>query len=342
MTVDLESLIQREKEIREKVNLIERLHKTCQLAELGLEPPILNEMRYLARALADVLFYEKGSPEHVKALQHAEHAARCAVNDSIDILISFIKASNSRIKTEYPSFHIATSPFGESLIVCLAAMLRIEPKVVSSRQNRELRDQIYHDLAQDTDTLKQISDFALLIPQIEAVAQREHIGYQKYAIQTLDPGWLANQIRAALSAEDPETYLYFELQPKYRVDGDTRHLIGAELLARLSVTGNIISPAYFIAVAEATGQIANIGALALESAATLLRNNPDLPSLSVNVSPVELLQPEYSRRAADLLASHHDITSKLELEITESSAVNDSAGFEHLKTLANKGVKNSD
>ena len=94
--------MEKAKGIREKVNIVESLHKTCQLSALGLIEPILNELRYLARALSDVVYYEAHSKEYADALQAADHAANVAINDAIDILVTYIKVALKKIEAGYP------------------------------------------------------------------------------------------------------------------------------------------------------------------------------------------------------------------------------------------------
>ncbi len=343
MTDNLQKLAEREKSIRAKINTLEGLHKACQLSAIGLAEPILNESRYLARALADVLYFDKGTPEYMAALQNAEHAARCAINDAVDILLTYVKAGIARIQHDYTTFDLPTSEFGEDFVRALRAMERVGAKVVSSRRAREDRDAIYQQLAEQKEDLACLSEFALLMPRMEAVAQRVHLDKAGSTSGEKNPGsrWLADQMAAGLSAGSEDVRFSLVIQPKYELsDTGDAACIGAEALTRLHVRGSEISPGRFIPLAEATGQIREIGTFALRNTLRVLKEHPEIPSVSVNVSPVELLDTEYADRVLDLIAAElGGACGRLELEITENAAINDLESFRHLSKLADAGVR---
>lgn len=341
MVTDTDCLVQREKTIRDKVNTLEGLHKTCQLSAIGLSEPILNESRYLARALADVLFHDRGSDPYLAALQNAEHAARCAINDAIDILITFVKSSLTRIEKDYTKYNLATSTFGEQFIATLEAMEQIGDKVVTSRQSRDDRDAIYQELADHKAELTTISEFALQLPRIEALARQIHY-------DQVDPNdqknqgtaWIADKLAEALNNPANGAVLSIAIQPKYEISSSgSQTCIGAEALTRFSVSGSSISPATFIPIAEQTGLISQLGRFALAQTLSILKAHPELSSISVNVSALELLDSEYSSNVIAMAeAELGEAKNRLELEITESAAINDQASFHHLEKLAQAGI----
>lgn len=341
MANDTDCFSRREKAIRDKVNTLEGLHKTCQLSAIGLSEPILNETRYLARALADILYFDQGSESYITALQHAEHAARCAINDAVDILVTFVKSALTRIEKDYSRYCLATSGFGNQYVEALVALEQIGDKVVTSRQSREDRDSIYKELADQKSELALISDFALQLPRIEAIARQKHTGVVESGPLT-DHGahWIAGKIAQALNKDAGDACLSVSIQPKYQVGAIPPLCIGAEALMRFQVAGSDISPSSFIPVAEQTGLIAQIGFFALRSTLKILKAHPELKSVSVNVSPLELLDSEYSTKVIALVVEElGSVGGRLELEITESAAINDLESFHHLEALSKAGIR---
>lgn len=342
MATNTDCMAPREKAIRDKVNTLEGLHKTCQLSAIGLSEPILNESRYLARALADVLYHERGSELYLASLQNAEHAARCAINDAVDILITFVKSSLTRIEKDYSKYSLATSTFGEQFVATLEAMEGIGDKVVASRQSRDDRDAIYQELADQKDELSLISEFALQLPRIEALARQVHYDQSGSGDQQNEGlTWVADKLAEALKNESSGAVLSIAIQPKYEICADgIPTCIGAEALTRFSVAGSAISPATFIPIAEKTGLISQLGLFALGETLRILKAHPELRSISVNVSALELLDSEYSSKVIAMVnAELGEEKGRLELEITESAAINDLESFHHLEKLIHAGIR---
>lgn len=334
-----ENLQSRTKAIQGKVNLLEGLHKTCQLSELGLLEPVLNEARYLSRALSDVLFhYGENQDEVNRHLATAELAVHSGINDAVDILVTFVKTTLSKLEQDYPSFNIAVSAYGDEFLNALRAIQEIDKIVVVSRQQRHDRVKIYQSLA-DTDKaglLKIISDFALKLAEIEAVAQRT----EKSATDPHEKNdqYLSAHMRTALRGDDPNVQFHMYLQPKYQrnVAGDI--CVGAEALIRLQVDNHLVPPNLFIVVAERTKIIAPLGKWVLGKASETLSKHPQIPRVSVNVSAIELLSPNYCAEVKELLTGSGVAPSKLELEITERMVMNDDQSYHHLKQLGEVGV----
>ncbi len=121
-----------------------------------------------------------------------------------------------------------------------------------------------------------------------------------------------------------EGQLLIHLQPQ--VD-DQGQITGAEALMRWPCAdGSWVSPAEFIPVAEHSGQIVEIGRLALHQAcATLSRwqANPRLAGLpiSVNLSPHHLRQGRLLDEVRGLLSEYGVDPSVLQIEVTESVMV---------------------
>lgn len=330
-----EEIIKRAKAIQGKVNLLEGLHKTCQLQLIGLSEPILNESRYLARALSDVLYnWDSQNGEIAKNLATAELAVHSGINDAVDILITHVKSTLVNLETAYKDFEIATSSFGDDYIAALEAINEVDKLVVNSRKNRTDRVEIYSKLA-DVDQssfLDTISDFALKLPQIEAIAQRD-------GAATEPSDGLMPYLLTALDGKSETTYFTIYLQPKYERKADGDKCIGAEALLRFSAEGNQLPPQQVISYAEQNQLITRIDMMVLRKALNILKDNPDIPSISVNVSAFDLLLPDYSDQVLEMISEVSGDPKRLELEITEGTVINDESSFMHLQKISKTGVR---
>ncbi|MYM65472.1 EAL domain-containing protein [Pseudoduganella sp. FT55W] len=137
--------------------------------------------------------------------------------------------------------------------------------------------------------------------------------------------------------------VYLDYQPK--VDAASGKLLGFEALARWQRPGiGLVSPVDFIAIAERTGLIPELGAMLLERAchqiaAWRLAYGDCLP-VAVNVSPMQLLNQGFPQLVERLLRESGIPPSSLTLEITESAAVDNLADTQHqLQQLRALGVE---
>ncbi|MFM9083378.1 MAG: putative bifunctional diguanylate cyclase/phosphodiesterase, partial [Actinomycetota bacterium] len=107
------------------------------------------------------------------------------------------------------------------------------------------------------------------------------------------------------------------------VDVDLGLVVGFEALMRWRREGAPVSPAEFIPVAEDTGTIVPLGTWALRDALARLRGWIDdgtcKPSttMSVNVSPRQLNDPQFVQTVVDALAATGVSADQLWLEVTE-------------------------
>ncbi|MBB3137987.1 diguanylate cyclase (GGDEF)-like protein [Rhizobium pisi] len=123
------------------------------------------------------------------------------------------------------------------------------------------------------------------------------------------------------------------------VSASTGAITGLEALARWrTATGNI-SPEIFIPLAERCGLIDALGAHMLKTSIEHARSWPDL-ALSVNVSPIQLCNPEFAAEVISLLQELDFDPHRLTLEITEGVLITnpDQArrSIDHLKRV---GIK---
>ncbi|EJZ23203.1 bifunctional diguanylate cyclase/phosphodiesterase [Rhizobium sp. Pop5] len=123
------------------------------------------------------------------------------------------------------------------------------------------------------------------------------------------------------------------------VSASTGAVTGLEALARWrTATGNI-SPEIFIPLAERCGLIDALGAHMLKTSIEHARNWPDL-ALSVNVSPIQLCNPEFAAEVISLLRELDFDPHRLTLEITEGVLItNPDQARRSIDQLKRVGIK---
>lgn len=139
-----------------------------------------------------------------------------------------------------------------------------------------------------------------------------------------------------------------ELRMHYQpiVDMESGRPIGLEALMRWFVDGKSVPPAAFIPIAEETGLIVPMGALALREATAFLascrerHHGLDL-SMSVNLSPRQLREPGLLDTVREAIAVAGIPAEALTVEITESAILESGVGLvdETLAQLRAMGVE---
>lgn len=132
---------------------------------------------------------------------------------------------------------------------------------------------------------------------------------------------LEADLRTAIANDEFEPFF----QPK--VDFRTGAICGAEALVRWRrADGSLVSPGLFIPMAEHIGLISSIGDTVLRKscieAAAWMRSGFEC-KVAVNVSPLQLEEPNFAEKVLIALREASLPPGRLELEITESLAVND-------------------
>ncbi len=131
--------------------------------------------------------------------------------------------------------------------------------------------------------------------------------------------YLVAELRRVLDDEEL-TVVY---QPIYDMDGNVRALEG---LARWhDANGGPVSPAEFIPIAENVGLIDQLGSWVLERACRQITEwsatYDELPRVSINVSTLQLRNPDFVRSIAHLMERYPAAQGQLCLELTESVLV---------------------
>ncbi len=123
-------------------------------------------------------------------------------------------------------------------------------------------------------------------------------------------------------------------------------ILGMEALIRWNQDGRgLLPPDDFIRLAEDTGAILAIGRWVLREACSgpAASLPPEAggrpPFVSVNISPIQLIQIDLARDVADILAESGLEPSRLVLEITETSLLDDTVALRKLRALKKLGVR---
>jgi diguanylate cyclase (GGDEF)-like protein/PAS domain S-box-containing protein len=152
---------------------------------------------------------------------------------------------------------------------------------------------------------------------------------------------LENRLRGALEAGQ------FVLHYQPKVDTKTRALVGLEALIRWNDPElGLVPPGKFIPLMEETGIILQAGRWALKRAVTDIQSwrakGYAASRVAVNVSQVQLRQPDFVQSVLQALEGFGDTEPLLDLEITESMVMqNLDATVQALQTLRGAGVETS-
>jgi diguanylate cyclase (GGDEF)-like protein len=145
---------------------------------------------------------------------------------------------------------------------------------------------------------------------------------------------LEEEIRAAIEADEFVPFF----QPLISLE--TGDLNGFEVLARWrSPTRGIVEPAEFIEVAEQSGQIGSLSMRVMEKALLEAKEWPAELKLAVNISPIQFRDPRLAERIIKLLTETGFPARRLEVEITESSLMEDrDQALTIVQSLRNNGI----
>ncbi len=125
-------------------------------------------------------------------------------------------------------------------------------------------------------------------------------------------------LRKALSLDE------FLLHYQPVVDSRSEEIVSFEALVRWNSSEHgFVSPVKFIPLAEETRLIVPIGKWVLRQACMEARMWPEHIKVNVNVSPEQLLEPDFHQDVVDCLAASGLRPERLEIEVTESIFLRD-------------------
>lgn len=151
---------------------------------------------------------------------------------------------------------------------------------------------------------------------------------------------LSLETRLRNAIEQDEFLLHY--QPK--VEMKTGKVVGFEALIRwMGTDGKLIPPGLFIPLLEETGMIVEVGKWVMETAAAQYAEwaarGLSPPRIAVNVSPLQLGQPDFVRVVEGVLTTFPHWSAGIDLEITESVLMSDLGGnVEKLRQAREAGL----
>jgi diguanylate cyclase (GGDEF)-like protein/PAS domain S-box-containing protein len=196
---------------------------------------------------------------------------------------------------------------------------------------------IYPDNAGDIDGLLKHADAAMY--------QAKQAGRSTYRFFSAEMNRVSEERLAfstALRNAIVQDALRLHYQPQVRADG---RLYGVEALARWSdpVLGEV-PPSKFIPLAEEYGLIELIGTWSLREAcrqvAAWRRNGVDVPSVSVNLSPINFQNGDLATLVGEVIAENGLSPDMLMLEVTEGVVMSEhSTAVETMEKIRKSGVQ---
>jgi len=149
-------------------------------------------------------------------------------------------------------------------------------------------------------------------------------------------------IISAMKSAIGNNEFYMQYQPQY--DYQKQQLIGMEALIRWNSKelGRTVSPGEFIPIAEDSVLIVLLGDFVIDTVIKQIKNWNDegfvFGRVSINISPKQLLIPEFTEKLLTKLSRNGISSSQLELEITETSVLNNPEdGIKILEQLSRAG-----
>jgi EAL domain-containing protein (putative c-di-GMP-specific phosphodiesterase class I) len=138
-----------------------------------------------------------------------------------------------------------------------------------------------------------------------------------------------HQLETDLKNALAEQQFYLLYQPQVSLADGRVHAVEALLRWNHPVRGTV-GPDEFIAAAEESGQIVPMGLWTLEEVCRQLKQwehqGLALPRVAINVAPIHFHQPDFNEQIRATLERHAVDPSLVELELTERSLMEDTAG----------------
>jgi len=119
----------------------------------------------------------------------------------------------------------------------------------------------------------------------------------------------------------------FELYYQPQISSENSRICGVEALLRWNhPEKGLLTPMYFLSIAEEAGTIIDLGDWVLETAVAEVKrwldDGLDVPKLAINCSSKQIEKPDFVRKIINTLKKYNFPGSRLEIEITESMLMN--------------------
>ncbi|MEN0002157.1 MAG: bifunctional diguanylate cyclase/phosphodiesterase [Pseudomonadota bacterium] len=146
--------------------------------------------------------------------------------------------------------------------------------------------------------------------------------------------WLKTELTGAIDRNE----LSLVYQPQ--IDANSSKIVGYEALLRWNHWRiGAIPPADFIPVAEQSGLIYRIGEWVLRRACSNAKHIPGDVKVSINVSNLQLEQPDFIMMMEDIIKRENVDATRIELEMTESLLASNSTRVrDHLAWVKERGI----
>lgn len=132
--------------------------------------------------------------------------------------------------------------------------------------------------------------------------------------------WIESELRPAFERGD------FDLHYQPQLDLASNRVVGYEALIRWRhPERGMIPPGEFIPVAEETGMIVEIGDWVLRKACRDCIRLPEDCFVAVNISPVQFMARDFTRKVHAIMAETGFPAHRLEIEVTETAMMQDRA-----------------
>lgn len=203
------------------------------------------------------------------------------------------------------------------LLNCLAQPIELDGRRIQS--SASIGISLFPGDGQASDELLKRADVAM--HKAKASGKNNYLHYTEGMDETAVNFLLVEKdLRTAIEEEQ----LCLHYQPQ--VDLETGDLVGVEALVRwMHPQRGLIAPAHFVPLAEETGLIVPLGEWLLRKAGAQQRawmeSGKYVGRIAVNISPRQLRQPQFAERLGTILDEVGLPPKYLELEITESSAM---------------------
>lgn len=258
----------------------------------------------------------------------AERLRRCARAEDIQARYGgdeFVVVSNRLGDDERTAAGVAQT-IAENLLERLQAVVSYESRLLDVTVSIGIAlfpnpDDAALSLEESCEMLLRYADTAMY-----RAKNREHSGFEFFSREMQASADRRLRIEAQLKQAIARDEFRLSFQPILGNDGE---VVSAEALLRWhNADLGEVAPTDFIAVAEESSRILEVGNWVLQSVCRTIHDNPEwfergLKHISINVSARELRQPDFVPRVLEALDYYRVPKGQLQIEVTETAAIDD-------------------